>query len=358
MADVEKDDKTEEPTAKRLSDAREKGEVAISPEVRHAVAFVIAMAITGGMGAWGLARLGVMFQRLWGNADDYLLTADGTQNLIVGVTRECAVALAPIAGLLLCGAVATAFLQGKVTVSLARLAPRWSTISPISGFSRLFGKAALVEFAKTLVKFAVIVGISIMILWPKAVGLEQLIGAPPGVMAGLAADLSFQLVKTIGLLVIALAVVDVIYQRHAFIARMKMSKQEVRDEHKNTDGDPKIKARIRSIGMRRARQRMMAAVPSASVVITNPTHYAVALKYEHGQMTAPIVVAKGADLVALKIREIAGQAGIPIVESPPLARALFATADIERPIPIEHYAAVAEIISYVMRLARRVSAPS
>jgi len=352
---ADKDQRTEQPTAKKLSEAAKKGQVATSPEVRHAVMFVAAMILLGGMGAWTLARLNAMLVRLWGNADDYALTPDGAQSLMTGVAREFVLAMAPVMGLLIACTAVTIALQGKVTFSLARLAPRWSAVSPVAGFSRLFGKAALVEFGKTLLKFTVIVAISTMILWPKAVGLEQLIGASPEVMAGAAADLAFQLVKTIGILVIALAVGDVIYQRRAFIERMKMTKQEVKDEHKQSEGDPKIKARIRSIAMRRARQRMMAAVPTASVVITNPTHYAVALKYEHGQMMAPIVVAKGTDLVALKIREIAAEAGVPIVESPPLARALFASAEIEHPIPVEHYAAVAEVISYVMRLARRVS---
>jgi flagellar biosynthetic protein FlhB len=134
---------------------------------------------------------------------------------------------------------------------------------------------------------------------------------------------------------------------------MRMTLQELRDEIKESDGDPKIKARIRAIGMQRSRRRMMAAVPEASVIITNPTHYAVALKYQHGEMAAPVVLAKGVDDVAKKIREVATAAGVPIVESPPLARALFAGADIDRPIPVEHYAAVAEIIGYVLRLSRR-----
>tara|TARA_B100000678_G_scaffold289734_1_gene300981 strand:+ start:125 stop:529 length:405 start_codon:yes stop_codon:yes gene_type:complete len=131
-----------------------------------------------------------------------------------------------------------------------------------------------------------------------------------------------------------------------------MSRQEVKDEHKQQEGDPQIKAKIRQIGMQRSRRRMMAAVPKASVVITNPTHFAIALQYDHGAMAAPVVVAKGTDAVALKIREIATGAGVPLVENRPLARALYASADIDRPIPVEHYAAVAEIISYVMKLAR------
>ena len=134
---------------------------------------------------------------------------------------------------------------------------------------------------------------------------------------------------------------------------MRMSHQEVKDEHKESEGDPQIKARVRAIQMQRARSRMMAAVPDASVIITNPTHYAVALKYDHGAMSAPVVVAKGVDLIAAKIREIADVHAVPIVESPPLARALYASVDVDQPIRIEHYKAVAEIISYVLRVTRK-----
>jgi len=135
--------------------------------------------------------------------------------------------------------------------------------------------------------------------------------------------------------------------------RMRMSLQEIKDEHKESDGDPKIKAKIRQMQMQKAKRRMMAAVPKASVIITNPTHYAVALKYDHGAMAAPVVVAKGVDALALKIREVATASGVPIVENRPLARALYASADLDKPIPTEHYAAVAEVISYVLRLARQ-----
>jgi flagellar biosynthetic protein FlhB len=161
------------------------------------------------------------------------------------------------------------------------------------------------------------------------------------------------MLRAIALLVGAIALFDFVYQRRSFLKRMRMSLQEVKDEHKESEGDPKIKGKIRQIQMQRARRRMMAAVPGASVVITNPTHYAVALKYDHGAMAAPVVVAKGVDAVALRIREIATEAGVPLVENRPLARALHASAEIDQPIPIEHYAAVAEVISYVMRLSKR-----
>jgi flagellar biosynthetic protein FlhB len=190
-------------------------------------------------------------------------------------------------------------------------------------------------------------------VWPKAVGLEQLMVADPGTVGTAAAAIILAMIKAVALLVGALALFDLVYQRRAFTARMRMSLLEIKDEHRQSEGDPKIKAKIRAIGMQRARRRMMAAVPTASVIITNPTHYAVALKYDHGGMAAPVVVAKGADDVALKIREVAKANGVPIVESPVLARAIFASVDIDRPIPIEHYAAVAEIIGHIMRLAQR-----
>jgi flagellar biosynthetic protein FlhB len=152
------------------------------------------------------------------------------------------------------------------------------------------------------------------------------------------------------LIVTVMAAADYVYQRWSFLQQMRMTKQEVKDEHKQTEGDPMIKSRLRSLRMQRARQRMMAAVPKASVVITNPTHYAVALKYDMDAMGAPILVAKGADLIALRIRELADENEVPIVENPPLARALFATVELDQEVPPEHYKAVAEVISYVMKL--------
>lgn len=355
MADTDNDQKTEEPTAKRLSEAREKGDIASSPEARHVSMFVGMMIVTGGLGAWTMASLGTMLVRLWGNAEDYALEPLGAQNFITGIFRQTALSLAPLFALLFGCALLTLVLQGRPTVSWSRLSPKWSKLSPFSGFKRLFGKRALVEFAKTLAKLIVIIVVAIVIVRPHVIALDQLAGSPTDRIGQVAGTLVFELVRAIGILVAVLGLADFVYQHRAFFKRMRMTLQEVKDEHKNSEGDPKIKARIRAIQMQRSRRRMMTAVPTASVIITNPTHYAVALKYEHGTMAAPIVVAKGVDAVALKIREIAGEHAVPIVESPPLARALFAAVEIDRPIPVEHYAAVAEIIGYVMRLARRAA---
>ena len=348
----DKDQKTQEPTQKKLEDARKKGDVASAPEVRHAMMFLAMVLACGVLGTSAVSGLGRMFVRLWGGADGFSMEPQGMQALTAGVLLQLGSTLWPMLGVLFVFAVLIPFVQGRPTLSWSRLKPKWSKLSPIAGFGRLFGLRGLVEFLKTVAKFALVITVAILVVWPKAVGVDQLIGMEPTAIVSTAAALAMRMLKAVALLVGALALFDWFYQRRSFLTRMRMSLQEVKDEHKQAEGDPHLKARVRSIAMERSRRRMMAAVPTASVIITNPTHYAVALKYEHGEMAAPVVVAKGVDAVALRIREIGTDANVPIVESPPLARALFASAELDRPIPIEHYKAVAEIIGYVMRLAK------
>lgn len=354
MAEADQDQKTQEPTQKKLDDARAKGEVASAPEMRHAAMFVAMIIVMGGLGSATIAGLSTMLVRLWGNAAAFHLDATGAQSLVSGVLLELARVFMPLVGILFGCALLVPFLQGRPSFSWSRVRPKWSKLSPVSGFNRLFGKRALVEFLKTLAKFSAIIIVALIVIWPKAVAFDQLIGAGPEAIGTVAGEMSYRLIKAVGLLVLVIAAVDFFYQRRAFIKKMRMTLQELKDEYKQSEGDPKIKSKIRSLQMQRAKQRMMSAVPTASVIITNPTHYAVALKYEHGEMAAPMVVAKGVDAVAMRIREIATEAKVPIVESPPLARALFASVEIDHPVPVEHYAAVAEVIGYVMRLARRV----
>lgn len=352
MAETDKEGKTHDPTDKKLSDAREKGDVPSAPEMRHAAIFAAALVVTGGMGVWSFAKLGHMLVRLWGDADDFMLEPEGAQGLVGGLMAQLFVALAPLMGTLVAFALVGGLLQGRPTLAWSRVSPKWSKLSPASGAKRLFGVRALVEFGKTLAKLVLVVTVALIVVWPKAVALDQLVGADAAAIGDAAGGLVSAMLKAVALLVGALALFDWVYQRRSWLARMRMSLQEIKDEHKQSEGDPKIKAKIRAIGMQRSRKRMMAAVPTASVIVTNPTHYAVALKYDHGKMGAPVVVAKGVDAIALKIREIATAANVPIVENRPLARALHATVEIDHPIPAEHYAAVAEIIGYVMRLAK------
>ncbi|WP_232493741.1 flagellar biosynthesis protein FlhB [Novosphingobium kaempferiae] len=355
MADeADKDQRTHEPTPKKLEDARKRGEVAIAPEVRHATMMAGALAVTGWLGLSAMERLGTMLKRLWGDAQEFPLDPEGAQGLATGVMWHALVSLLPVFAVLLTAAIGTVFLQGRVVLSWSRLSPKWSKLSPASGAKRLFGTRALVEFAKTLAKLGVIGLVVWLVFAPRMEGADGLVGRSPGAIGAAAGQLAFEILRAVVALVAALALFDFLWQRRSFLQRMRMTLQEVKDEHKQSEGDPKIKAKIRQIQMQRSRKRMMAAVPTASVIVTNPTHYAVALKYEHGVTAAPTVVAKGVDAVALRIREVGREAGVPVIENPPLARALFAAVEIDHPIPIEHYQAVAEIIGYVLRLAKKV----
>ena len=350
MAD--KDQKTHDPSEKRLADARKKGDTPSAPEMRHAAIFAAMLVVLGELGVDGFARLATMLVRLWGRADDFRIDPQGAQALATGLFGQLATVFAPVFAALVAFALLGGLVQGRPSLSWSRVAPKLSKLSPVSGAKRLFGLRALIEFAKTLAKLSVIVAIAVTVLWPHAAALDTLVGIDPAELGGVAGGLVVILVKSVAIPVVALALFDFVYQRRSWFNKLKMSLQELKDEYKDSEGDPKIKAKIRQIAMQRARRRMMSAVPDASVIITNPTHYAIALRYDHAQGGAPVVVAKGVDAVALRIREVATKAGVPIVENRPLARALHASVEIEQPIPAEHYAAVAEIIGYVMRIAR------
>lgn len=349
----DKDQKTHAPTEKRLEDAREKGDVASAPEMRHAAMFAGMIAGLVLVGSYSVSRLGTVLTGLWGRADDISLAPDAAQGMIATLMLAVAEALAPLFGTLILFALLGAALQARPRIVMSRIAPKWSKVSPVAGAKRLFGGRAMVEFGKTLIKLVAVAVIGGAVLKPLLPGFESMVGLDAMTMGVLTMGIVLAMLKSVAILVGALALFDAGYQRFAWIKRLRMSRKELQDEHKQQEGDPKIKAKIRQIGMQRARRRMMADVPKASVVITNPTHYAVALRYEHGQMGAPLVVAKGTDAVAQRIREVAAEAGVPLVENRPLARALYAGAEIGRPIPVEHYAAVAEVIGYVLRLAKQ-----
>jgi flagellar biosynthetic protein FlhB len=215
----------------------------------------------------------------------------------------------------------------------------------------MFSKQALLNFIKGLLKLTIVGTALFALLWPERHRLEALIVFDPTALLGFTYGHAVKLFATVVAIMAVLAAIDYLLQYRQWYEKQKMSLRELKEEFKDTDGDPKIKAKIRQLRATRARQRMMAAVPGATVVVTNPTHFAVALKYERG-MNAPLCVAKGADAIALRIREVAGANGVPIVENPPLARLLHANVEIGEEIPAEHYQAVAEVIGYVMRLTR------
>jgi flagellar biosynthetic protein FlhB len=242
-------------------------------------------------------------------------------------------------------------LQHRLVWSAESLKPKFSKISPGAGFKRIFGKQAAANFLKGLGKLIGLGAVMTMILWPERHRMEAMVKLDPAAMLGASTSLTIHLLGAVVAALAVVAIADYFFQYRSWFQRQKMSLQEIKEEFKQSEGDPHIKGKIRQLRQQRAKKRMMAAVPKASVIITNPTHYSVALSYERG-MSAPICVAKGVDNLAFKIREIAREHDIPIVENVPLARALYATVEIDQEIPTEHYHAVAEVIGYVMRLKR------
>jgi flagellar biosynthetic protein FlhB len=251
-------------------------------------------------------------------------------------------------------AIAGNMVQHRLVWSGDSLKPKFSKISPGAGAKRIFGKQAAANFGKGLFKVIALGAVMTAILWPERLRLESMLRFDPAALLGVTTGLTIHLMGAVVAMLAVVAIADYFFQYRQWFERQKMSLQEMKEEFKQSEGDPHIKARIRQLRHARMKKRMMAAVPKASVIITNPTHYAVALSYERG-MPAPVCVAKGVDTVALKIREIAGEHDIPIVENVALARALYATVDIDDEIPVEHYHAVAEIIGYVMGLKRGLS---
>jgi flagellar biosynthetic protein FlhB len=255
---------------------------------------------------------------------------------------------------LIIAAVGGNMIQHRLVFSPEGLTPKFSKISPAEGFKRVFGKQAAANFLKGLFKLIALGAVMCIVLWPERFRLDAMVHFDPSVILGVSTSLTLELLTSVVVMLAAVAIADFFFQYRTWYEKLKMTLQEVKDEHKQSEGDPHIKGKIRQLRHQMMKKRMMAAVPKASVIITNPTHFAVALSYERG-MAAPICVAKGMDNIALKIREIAGKHDIPIVENVPLARALYAAVKIDQEIPNEHYHAVAEIIGYVMGLKRGLS---
>jgi flagellar biosynthetic protein FlhB len=350
MADAQdREQRTEEPSARKLEQARERGQVALSREVGNWFTLVGTGIVLVFLAPPLVRELAQSLTRFI--ASPHLYAADRNLGaLLHDLLARVAILLAvPVAVMALAG-VAGPLLQNGFIIAIQRLEPKFGNLSPLSGLRRLLSVRSLVEFGKNLVKFALVGGMVWLLLRPEVDRLTLLPGLD---FAQIAAEIGRLIARmmagVIGVMTV-LALLDLGYQRLSFRHSMRMTRQEVKDEYRQAEGDPRTKAQFRQLRVERARRRMMAAVPKATVVVTNPTHYAIAFKYEMETMSAPIVVAKGVDFLAQKIREIAAENGVPLVENPPLARALYASVEIDQEIPPEHYKAVAEIIGYVFRL--------
>jgi flagellar biosynthetic protein FlhB len=351
--DRDETDKTEDPTHKRLEEALERGDVVKSQEVNTWFVLAGGALVLAGFSGSLASGLYASFQGLLANAHAVSLEGGGIFKLASKLGFDIGAATAIPFLLLMLAAVAGNVIQHRLVWSGEQLKPKLSKISPIAGAKRMFSKYALVNFAKGIAKLAVIGSIMVWLMWPQRRRLDALVSTDIAAAAALAQELAFQLLAAAVVVLAVVAALDYLFHYRQWFERQKMSVRELKEEFKQTEGDPAIKSRIRQLRQNRMRRRMMAAVPKASVVVTNPTHYAVALQYEKG-MSAPVCLAKGVDLIALKIREVAAAHKVPVVENPALARTLYATVEVDREILPEHYKAVAEVIGYVMRLRRAI----
>ncbi|MBP2232379.1 flagellar biosynthesis protein FlhB [Azospirillum agricola] len=352
MADEDDSQKTEEPTEKRLREAEEKGDVPRARDIGLLSAMVAAWMIVLMAAPGAASKLSMLLLPLIENPDDFRLDGTafdvlhGLHWLILGTGA----ALLPVLGILAAGVVVSALGQGKFLFTTERIRPKISHLSPAAGLKRIISRQALVEFLKSLIKLIIIAAAAWHTLAPYIAWTEDTVGMDVAGLPVLLRDVTLRLLLAVLLATVLMAVVDVLWNRLEWRKRLRMSFQDIKDEHKQVEGDPHLKAKLKEIRRSRSKTRMMANVPRATVVITNPTHFAVALEYDRGRMAAPVCLAKGADLIALRIRALAQEHGVPIVENPPLARALHATAEVDATIPLQHYQAVAEVITYVLKL--------
>jgi flagellar biosynthesis protein FlhB len=346
--DDDKDSKTENPTDKKITDAAEKGNVPFSREI---TAFSTAVAIYIYLvffASEGMAKIAATLHDLFAQPEQWRLgTGSDIISLFIKLGRDSAALVLPALLLMMTFGIASSILQQLPAFVFERIRPQISRISPFGGFKRIFGTGGMVEFAKAFVKIVVVSTIMVMALKGQFyASLDSMFSDPMTIFTKLYSD-----IRTILLILLfttaTIAVADFFWTRHHWFTGLMMTKQEIKEEFKQSQGDPVIKARQRSIARDRARRNMIAAVPKATLVIANPTHFAVALRYVRDEDEAPVVIAKGQDLIALKIREIAEENGIPVFEDPPLARSMFAQVSVDSVIPAVFYKAVAELIHRV-----------
>ncbi len=346
--------KTEEATPRKLAEARKKGDVAKSPDVAAALSLAGAAAVVLMSGGWFATSM----------AEQLLPFIAAPHTMIGGLETGAGVeigavalwAVAPFLGVVMLatilGGVGGNVAQSGLIFTAEKLKPDWSKVNPMAGFKRIFGPDGLVQFIKTLLKLIAVGVICWLVLKPHLRELENMAAMPPAMILPTARDLAVALMMSTIIFLAFTAGADILWQKFRFAERMKMSKEELKEDYKQSEGDPHVKAKLRQIRAQRSRQRMMQNVPTATVIVTNPTHYSVALRYEPGD-AAPICVAKGVDALAMRIREVGREHNVPIVENVPLARALYAAVDIDETIPREHFEAAAKVIGFVLQKRKK-----
>ncbi len=349
----EKSEKTEAPTQRRIDEARQKGNLPLSRDVSAAL---VLGATTGFLALLGGHVLSSSSSALWPLVESPDAFQLGSAENVMYLLSDLGIAFAWIAGplmaVLLVMPVISQALQNGLIFSAEKLQPKLERISPIAGFKRLVSIQALVEFIKGVLKLSAVGIAAYVAVRPNLSAIMSTSSADMAVTGRLLGKMTVDVLIYVCVVLVCIAALDFGWQRYSWWRNLFMTRNDLKEEMRQSEGNPEIKARIRAIRRQRARRRMMAAVPQATVVITNPTHFAVALSYERTTMRAPKCVAKGQDAVALKIREVAEANKVPVIENKLLARALFAAVDVEEDVPPEHYKAVAEVISYVFTLQR------
>ncbi len=350
MAEGKDQDKTEQATPKRKEEAREKGQVAHSREVASVAILFACLVYFYFSSAGMLEKIKELMVSTFREAGRVVITQDNIQSLLMGFLYKSFLLLFPfLLTVVITGLVANV-IQVGIVFSGEALEPKLSKIDPLKGFQRLFSLKSVVELLKNIMKICIVGYVAYMTVKGETQGIFPLMDQSAGEILRYLGRVSFKIISTTCWVLIIMAVMDYVYQRWEYERSLKMSKQEIKDEYKHSEGDPIVKARIKRLQREMARKRMMANVPKADVVITNPTHIAVALRYEQSSMAAPTVVAKGAGFIAEKIRQLARENGVPIVEDKPMARVLYKMVEVNKMIPENLYRAVAEILAYVYGL--------
>jgi flagellar biosynthesis protein FlhB len=340
--------RTEDASPRKLEEARKDGDVPKSVELTQVFALSGAFAAVA-MGGGAMARqLADSLLPFIAHPDTIDLQGAAGQAVAWQVTMAAAPVLLTVLGATMLAGVSGNVIQHGVLFTTAKLKPDLSKLSPAQGFKRVFGIDGLMNFLRSALKVLLVGAVAWWVLAPHAGELTGLITQEPASVLSYSAGLARSLMFAVLSLLALGAVLDFIWQRHRFMERMKMTKEEVKEDYRQSEGDPHIKARQKQIRAERARRRMIQQVPKATVVVMNPTHYAVALRYEQGETPAPQCVAKGMDQVALRIRAIAEEAGVPVIEDAPLARALYANVEVDQIIPHQHYEAVAKIVGFIL----------
>ncbi|MDF2810264.1 MAG: flagellar biosynthesis protein FlhB [Microvirga sp.] len=352
--EADKESKTETASDKKIRDAVEKGNIPFSreaPMFASFLAFLLVLAFATRNNVKGLTeKLALFIDR---PQDFRLDTGADAAILLHAVAAEVGLFLVPIIALLASCSLAASIFQNVPSIVTERIRPTWNKISPAAGFTRLFGRQGQVEFLKSVFKFGTVTVVVLLLLKSEQYKVINSMFSDPTLIPEIMLSMAMRLVSAISIATIVLVAADLIWARVKWNRDLRMTRQEVKDEHKQIEGDPMVKARMRSIAQDRSRKRMLSAVPKATFVIANPTHYAIALRYERSESSAPIVVAKGQDFIALKIREIAEKNGIPIIEDKPLARSMYDGVQVDRMIPPDFYKAVAQILFYILTRSKK-----